>query len=124
MSQFTVAPTVMTNITLGKGQARDKLMKEKRIEMLHKPELNQSSCNHCISKAVKNHDMKMEQISVQSTMAGISAKPSTFNNAASEFLSVIPIFEGQSKPANFSMSQVPTTQFESQSYLQSEENQK
>lgn len=60
MSQFTVAPSILTNITLGKGQARDKLMKEKRIEMLHKPELNQSSCNHCIQKAVKNHDMKME----------------------------------------------------------------
>ena len=58
--QFTIAPSILTNPPIVKGQAREKLLQEKRVEMLHKPELNKSSCNHCITKAVKHHEKVME----------------------------------------------------------------
>lgn len=62
--------------------------------MLHKPGLNKSSCNHCISKAVKNHDEAMERIA-NSSLAGTTAAgtnitkggPIALKNAISEFLS-------------------------------------
>ena len=80
-----------------KGQAREKLMKEKKIEMLHKPDLNKSSCNHCITKALKRHDEAMERIA-NSSVAGTTAAgtmaakggSTALNSAISEFLSVMP----------------------------------
>ena len=95
--------------------------------MLHKPELTKSSCNHCIAKANKKHEQALGTLaysSVASTApAGVSSahnvmsKGSIMNNAANEFLSVSQS-DGGKLPYNLSMSQIPTTQFESQSYMQ------
>ena len=64
-------------------------MAEKKIEMLYKPDLNKSSCNHCIKKAVDKHEKTMDQfahLSVQSTQA--ASKISAFDKAAGDFLTV------------------------------------
>ena len=85
-------------------------MKEKKVEMLHKPELTKSSCNHCIEKANKKHEKAIGSLAHSSVASngpsGIGAssatKASALNHAATEFLSVSPS-EGQ-LPINFSMS--------------------
>lgn len=126
--QFTIAPSFLTtSAPIVKGKARENLLKEKRIENLYKPDLNKSSCNHCISKAVGKHDQVMDQfthLSVQSTQA--TNKVSAFDKAASEFLTVTggdgdhnKSQSGQYLAANFSMSHIPTTQFDSHSHLPS-----
>lgn len=90
-------------------------MRDKKIEMLHKPDLNKSSCNHCIEKALAKHDVAMERIA-NSSIAGTTAIGTSTNentalkHAISEFLSVMsPSEAGKHFEHNFSMSQIPTT---------------
>ena len=103
--QFTIAPsTCGKQTTVLAGQAKERLLKEKRIEMLHKPDLNKSSCNHCISKAISKHEKAMERMALSSlqSASGATTKASALNHAITEFLSVAPS-EGANLPYTFSV---------------------
>lgn len=111
---LTIAPSLFGQMPCIKGTAKEKLLQEKRIEMLHKPNLNKQSCNHCISKAVTKHEQAIERLAFNSlaSTSGASTKASALNNAITEFLSVSP--STGHLPSNFSATQL---QYDAQSYL-------